>query len=200
MINKDGTMSGHRLHLLLASGYVLLIYASSGRMRDLSNLARRLFGESLNLLMTLGLLLVLAGILLAARHLLDRRRVLPLLPILLAYGIVLWWLKIPEERFHLLQYGVLCFLGNKALPETIQGYSRYLLVLSLVTLAGIGDEIIQWLRPNRVGDVRDVLINFIAALLAQALIMILSRKSREKTDLQTSGVQSNSVDHQSSIL
>ena len=193
-------MSGHRRYLLLASAYVLLIYASSGRMRDLSNLARRLFGDSLNLLMTLGLLLVLAGILLAARHLLDRRRVLPLLPILLAYGIALWWLKIPEERFHLLQYGVLCLLCNKALPETIQGYSRHLLVLSLVTLAGIGDEIIQWLRPNRVGDVRDVLINFLAALLAQALIMIIYRNTLGKTVLPASGVQRKSVDHQNNPL
>jgi VanZ family protein len=44
----------------------------------------------------------------------------------------------------------------------------------LVTLAGIGDELIQWIRPERVGDVRDVLINFVAALLAQFLIAIIS--------------------------
>ena len=193
-------MSGHRRYLLLASAYVLLIYASSGRMRDLSNLARQLLGDSLNLFMTLGLLFVLIGILLAARQLLDRRRVLPLLPILLAYGIALWWLKIPEERFHLLQYGILCFLCNKALPETIQGYARHLLVLLLVTLAGIGDEIIQWLRPNRVGDVRDVLINFLAALLAQAIILIIYRNPPGKTVLPTSGVQRKSVDHQNNLL
>ncbi len=168
-------MSNHRRYIILSTAYVLAIYTTSGQMRDLSSLIRQFVGDALNVLMTVGLTLILAGILLVFRHALSRRHILPLLPILLGYGFGLWWLTIPEERFHLLQYGLLCVLCNKTLSDQFQGLPRHGLVILLVTLAGIGDELIQWLRPNRVGDVRDVLINFVAALLAQALIAIVNR-------------------------
>jgi len=174
LTGKDGTMSTRRYYTLFAAAYVLTIYSTSGWMRHLSTLARQIAGERLGVLVTLGLILVLAAVLLIFRHVLRRRHILPLLPVLLGYGLVLWWLSIPEERFHLLQYGLLCVLCDKALPDRLQGLPRHGLVILLVTLAGIGDELIQWLRPNRVGDIRDVLTNSIAALLAQALIAILN--------------------------
>ena len=167
-MGRVGIMSDHRRFAFLSVAYVLTIYTTSGRIRDLSDFVRQVAGESLSLLVTVGLILILAGILLVSRHALSRRHIL--MPVLLGYGIALWWLTIPEERFHLLQYGLLTALCNRALPDRFEGLSRYVLVILLVTMAGIGDELIQWLRPNRVGDVRDVLINFGAALLAQPLI------------------------------
>lgn len=175
-------MANRRLYAFLAAAYVLTIYATSGRMRDLSTLVRRIAGDQLSGLVTAGLILVLAGVLLFFRQRLNRRRVLPLLPILAGYAAALWWLKIPEERFHLLQYGLLAVLIAKALPERLRGISRFGLAVGLATLAGIGDELIQWLRPNRVGDVRDVLINCLAALLTQSLVAILFRDDNEVED------------------
>ena len=46
--------------------------------------------------------------------------------------------------------------------------SRKLVYLSsfvLVSIIGIGDEIIQQLLPNRVGDIRDVFMNSFGGLL-----------------------------------
>lgn len=172
-------MSNHSRYYILSTAYVLAIYTTSGQMRDLSNLVRQLVGDRLSVLMTVGLILILAGILLVFRHTFNRRHILSFLPILLGYGFVLWWLTIPEERFHLLEYGLLCVLCNKALPDRLQGLPRHGLVILLVTMAGIGDELIQGLRPNRVGDVRDVLINFIAALLAQALTVNIIRGTED---------------------
>ncbi len=166
-------MSNHRSYTLVSVAYVLTMYSTSGQIRRLSNLFRQVAGEMLGPLVTLTLISILAGVLLCCRHSLDRRHFLPLLPIILAYGLALWFLKVPEERFHLLQYGLLTALCAKALPDRFHGLIRYSLVFLLVTLAGIGDELIQWLRPNRVGDVRDVLINSGAALLALALITVL---------------------------
>jgi hypothetical protein len=167
-------MSGNNRAALLSIAYVLTIYGTSGQMRALSTLLRQVAGEWLGSLVTVGLVLILSGTLVLCRHALNRRQVLPLLPVLLAYGLALWWLTIPEERFHLLQYGILAAICSRALPAGVQGISRHLLAVVLVTLAGIGDELIQWVRPERVGDVRDVLINFMAALLAQSLIAIIA--------------------------
>lgn len=165
-------MPVHRRYTLYAVAYILMIYLTSGRIRDISNLIRQAFGDSLNLLVTVGLIFILGWILFAFRHTFNRRQILPLCLVLLGYGLLLWWLAVPEERIHLCQYGLLCALCHKAVPERIQGWPRYGLVVLIVVLAGIGDELIQWLRPNRVGDVRDVLINSLAALQAQALIVI----------------------------
>lgn len=169
-------MPTHRRFALLATVYILTIYATSGVMRDLSNLARQLFGNSLSLLVTIVLLFILVAIVLIFRQSLTQRQIMPLGAVLLGYSLSLWWLTIPEERFHLFQYGLLCVLCHKAVPDRFQGLPRYGLAVLTVILAGIGDELIQWLRPNRVGDIRDILINSIAALLAQSLIVIFQEK------------------------
>ena len=167
-----GAMSDNRLFQLLAIAYVLVIYGTSGWMRLVSTLARELAGGFLGLLMTAGLAMTLAAILAAIYRFRRPTRLLPYVPVVLGYCAALAWLTIPEERFHLLQYGILCLLCDRAMPAAIGGLRRHLLVITLVSLAGIGDELIQWLRPNRVGDLRDVAINAAAALLAQSLIAI----------------------------
>jgi hypothetical protein len=173
-------MSNRRLFILLTFIYILTIYGTSGRARDVSILVRQQVGDALSFLVTAGLILILSGVLFLFRHSISRRNILPLCPVIIGYGICLWWLKIPEERFHLLQYGLLTALCIKALPDRIRGISRSVLAVTLVAGVGIGDELIQWLRPNRVGDVRDVLINAVAALLAQALITAINGTHSEK--------------------
>jgi len=171
-------VSGNRTATYLALAYVLLIYATSGWMRDLSTLARQIVGDRLGLGMTAGLVLILAVILFYIHRYHRPRAIVPFIPILVGYGFALWWLKIPEERFHLLQYGVLSLLCSRALPDSLPGVRRHLLAFILVCLAGTGDELVQWLRPNRVGDLRDIAINAIAALLAQFLIAITANSGR----------------------
>lgn len=168
-------MSDNRSYSFLSVAYVLAIYLSSGKMRDLSILSRQIAGDLLSVFVTVGLLLILLTLPILCRRSLSPRRIVSLILVFLGYGIVFWWLTIPEERFHLLQYGLLTFLCAKALPDRIQGRSRLVLTVLLVGLAGVGDELIQWIRPNRVGDLRDVLINLLAAVLAQSLITILSQ-------------------------
>ena len=171
-------MPGNRTFSLLAVAYVLAIYASSGWMRSLSAFARRLAGEYLGPLMTVILALILAAVLTAVWRLLRPRSLLPYLPVVLGYGLALFWLTIPEERFHLLQYGILCFLCDRAVPGRLRVWRRHLVIVALVCLAGIGDELVQWLRPNRVGDLRDVVINGVAAVLAQSLIAVSTAARR----------------------
>ena len=66
-------------------------------------------------------------------------------------------LEVPAERIHFLEYGLLGFLVTKA----IRKLNWKSISLALLFVLGIGaiDEVIQWLLPNRVGDLRDVIMN-----------------------------------------
>ena len=174
-----GAMPDNRRFQLLAVAYVLAIYGTSGWMRQVSTFARELAGDLLGSLTTAGLAMTLAAILAAIRR--SRRSLLPYVPVVLGYCAALAWLTVPEERFHLLQYGILCLLCDRAIPAAVVGIRRHLLVIAMVCLAGVGDELIQWLRPNRVGDLRDVAINAAAAVLGQSLIAITAHSGGRRS-------------------
>ena len=69
----------------------------------------------------------------------------------------------PEERIHFIQYGLLGFLMFKM----FKSFSFIILGVSVLMLFLVGgvDEIIQYFLPNRVGDIRDVIFNFLGGLL-----------------------------------
>ncbi len=74
----------------------------------------------------------------------------------------------PEEAFHFVQYGGLGLLLFPALAHRLADPSIYLAGALLGAAIGIGDELIQWLVPNRYFDYRDLGINAWAGALAQA--------------------------------
>ena len=79
-------------------------------------------------------------------------------------------MAIPEERTHLIEYGVVAVFIYEALNERANqcccvGISTPLAVL-LTALLGTLDECIQWLLPGRVFAVRDILSNVIAGVMA----------------------------------
>lgn len=73
----------------------------------------------------------------------------------------------PEEAFHFIQYGVLSLLLFRALRHRLQDPSIYLAAALLGAAAGIVDELIQWLVPQRYFDYRDIGINALAVGLVQ---------------------------------
>ncbi len=78
----------------------------------------------------------------------------------------------PEERLHFLLFGALGWLAPQimALPWAL---------LALLSLA-VGDEVLQYFLPSRVGELRDVGVNVLAASggLLLALVMANSRKAQ----------------------
>jgi Zn-dependent protease len=175
-------MIGKNIWALAAITYVGIIYTTSGLMRGVLNNIRQIEGltaDRLSLVVSLGLIALLVAVLGLGRRVLAGRQLSPLLLLTLCgYGLALWLLPIPEERFHLCQYGLLSLLCTRALPEWIVEPWRALLVILLVTAAGAGDELIQHFRPNRVGDWHDVWLNGAAAVLAQGLLTSLAPTSR----------------------
>lgn len=76
------------------------------------------------------------------------------------------------EAVHVVEYGV---LGALALRALAHGRRDALLAPAAALLAasvGALDELIQWLAPNRVGDLRDIGVNAIAAAGAPALLAL----------------------------
>ncbi len=177
--------------------YIGLIYGTSGIARDILNGVKSVAGGGFSGLVNFLVVGLLMGFLIFARKQIWRffqqaglrtgsaaegkRGVfgkasgLWLLGlVLVGYGTALVWLDVPEERVHLIQYGLLAFLIYRAWPDNMLLWKRHCLTFCLVFLAGVGDEWIQWLRPNRVGDMRDVLINAISGLLAQGILLLKS--------------------------
>ena len=77
----------------------------------------------------------------------------------------------PEERLHFLLFGALGWLAPQvmALPWTI---------ITLLSLA-VGDEVLQYFLPSRVGELRDVGVNVLAA--SGGLLLALVMDNLKKT-------------------
>lgn len=85
-------------------------------------------------------------------------------------GLAVFLAKLPEEKLHFLEYGLLGALLFEACRERARrsGGGRFraaLLAAVLAGLAGWGDEGIQALLPNRFYDVHDILWNLIGSTL-----------------------------------
>lgn len=74
-----------------------------------------------------------------------------------------------EERLHFIVFGVFGFFSVKIFGATIA-----VLVISVVS--GL-DECLQWLLPDRVGDLRDVGINWLAGIAGCLLALTVSEKN-----------------------
>ena len=83
-----------------------------------------------------------------------------------AYWYSLSRIEILIEQVHFLEYGLLAYLVILALRVDRRDPGGYLIAGLLVALIGIGDEYIQGLLPNRVGEMRDIYLNALSGLLA----------------------------------
>ena len=83
----------------------------------------------------------------------------------------------PEERTHLIEYGVVAVFIHEARTERSSQGRRVavpvLLAVVATALVGVLDECIQALLPSRVFDPRDMLLNVLAALMAVAASVTL---------------------------
>jgi hypothetical protein len=78
------------------------------------------------------------------------------------------------ERVHLLEFGLLGLLFERAFRPRHRNGLLPVLVLLAVGLCGLADEWVQWLTPARTGDARDVLLNLYAGGVGYLLGVALS--------------------------
>ena len=167
-----------------AGGMLLMIYASLYSVRPAAEWLRE---RNLLRASIIGLFLVLAVMILSwclARSP-GRRELAALVLSAMLYLAALWQIRMPEERFHLLQYGLLAGLLYAALLERRRpgGGMRWsaapaALAVLATGLAGWVDEAIQQLLPNRQYDWLDVGLNLLAALLAVGVLAAMAEARR----------------------
>ena len=78
-------------------------------------------------------------------------------------------LDFPEERIHLVEYGLAGWLCARASAGSGWWPVRWPIVLIIVFMLGLGDEIIQYFLPGRVYDDRDVLLNFLSGVCGMVI-------------------------------
>ncbi len=96
----------------------------------------------------------------------DRVAFFTLVALAAIAGGLFMGLKIPEERVHFLQYGVMAWLARAALAARLPPLAQYVAALSLACVLGFMDEWIQGSLKGRVFDSRDVVFNAVGALIA----------------------------------
>lgn len=167
-------MKGNSKTWFFIASYIAVIYLTLPVMRHLLGFFYNLVGRPA---VRHSITVLIAGFALYVFSVLSRRvsafrAVLPvaLLCILAAY------VKTPEERIHFIEYGVLGFLVLKT------GRGVFFALLFSAVVGGV-DELIQHFLPNRVGDMRDVLMNAAGgALGVWAGRLYLVRRSPSQVD------------------
>ena len=152
-------------------------------MRPIINFLKATLGGSLNLSIVIIFLIMLPLVLV---HIISNRarygvsQYLWFAFISCLYGLVIYIVDVPEEQVHFIEYGILSGLIYIALTHDIHNNVYvYFLTAFIVFAFGAVDEVIQWILPNRIFDIRDILINGISGILVQLLIakVISKRKA-----------------------
>ncbi|MCL7984769.1 MAG: VanZ family protein [marine benthic group bacterium] len=166
-----------------AAAVALAIYSTLGLAGTLAGVLRE--RGLLDASYVVGLLLMmLATIGSAWRRRPGKREIWVAIAVTAVYGMIVLRMGLgPEERTHLIEYGILGVLIYQALIERrrngAQVRSPAALAVLTTALLGLVDEVIQAILPNRVWDIRDVGFNALAGLMAVAASAIVSRMWRK---------------------
>ncbi len=165
----------------LIACYVTLIYSTLYIMRPILNSLKMTLKGYLNLSVGIMFLIILSLVL---AHIISNRECYSVSQYLwfsficCLYGLAIYIVDVPEEQVHFIEYGVLSALIYLALTHDINSRSIYFLSSLIVFVSGAIDEIVQWVLPNRIFDIRDIVINGIAGILVQFLIAMVISKRR----------------------
>jgi putative Mn2+ efflux pump MntP len=161
--------------------FTMLIYLTLPIMPQAWKGFRRLAGGYANHIAAI--ILVIIGFIILI-YLIRQRRggrsICWFLVLALIYAWALSRLKLPVERIHFLEYGLLSVFVFRALAHDIKNRSIYLWSALIVFSLGLVDEIIQYFLPNRVYDTRDVIVNGLAGILGLLIIALCFQPDLKK--------------------
>ena len=84
----------------------------------------------------------------------------PALILVLITGLILaWQIKIPVEKVHILEYGVLGWFIARDLIKVKRKNTGIILACIFCIVVGVLDELFQAVLPYRVFDLRDIVFN-----------------------------------------
>ena len=97
------------------------------------------------------------------------------------YLLVFVRMGIPEERTHLIEYGVVALLIHESLRERRAPHAA-LGAIALASAFGLIDELIQAVVPSRTYDSEDVVFNTLAAVMAVAARLAIEAGGRRRDE------------------
>ena len=162
-INILNLVSKNRLWVLIII-YVLFIYVSLPFFPAFISVLRSFISKELLNLLSLALSIsffLLLSVWIYNKKYKAKQFLLIISPLLLLTYLSLS-LDVWVERIHFIEYAFLGLLISRTIK--VINLRSIIYAGSLVTLIGSVDEIIQWFLPNRVGDMRDVLMNSFGGL------------------------------------
>lgn len=139
--------------------------------------ATKIFGSPVNAVGYAFFLLLLVGFGVYTIRLHPKSKIAGTLPLFGFALVYLYLLKyqcqFPAERLHLMEYGLLAYLFYRALRNDFPSKKAYVLGFLFASVFGFFDEAIQYVLPNRVFEIRDVMTNVMAAGLGLLAVKVL---------------------------
>ncbi len=153
--------------------YITLIFMTLGDVVPIVNFAEKKLGNNFNLIMSLSPYIFFLGFFVYVTAIKKERRLsqyIYYILILIAFFLVMRFLRYPVERIHLIEYSIFGALFFWTM--SIYGLSllaSYAITVFVILLVGSADEIVQSFIPTRFFDFRDILINFQSGILGAAV-------------------------------
>lgn len=151
----------------------LFIVVSALFMRQLSDFLKVRIGE-VGFIILIGLILAGAGLaflVFTVRNYPGLVRSSVILVMLIGGLSFAWQLKIPLERIHIVEYGVLGWFAGRDLARREKKIKGVVLACIFVALVGVLDEAFQAVLPYRYFDLRDIGFNGLGGAWGIALYL-----------------------------
>lgn len=159
--------------ITIAIGVFIIISASFAR--QLMNLIKAFIGDQGFMILTKAMILILglAVFLFIIRNRFGLIKTAVFITVLIM-GLVLTWLfiKIPEEKMHILEYAFLGWLAAKDLAKLNSKPLAAVLASLFVAAVGVLDELFQAVLPYRFYQLSDIVLNGLGGIFGTCLYML----------------------------
>ena len=97
--------------------------------------------------------------------------------IMLLAALLMVCQEIFAEKTHVINYGLFgYFVIRDACRASLGTLKSFYYALCFTLLVSILDETFQWILPYRVGDLHDIIVNFLGSLFGLSLYLVLNPK------------------------
>jgi len=99
------------------------------------------------------------------------------------YALLIFRQKLPAEKFHFFEYGLFSYFSHNAVEKNdiitrlLKFKNSYLIAFILILIISAIDEFIQYLLPNRVGELSDIFLNITSGILGLMIIGLVLRRA-----------------------
>jgi len=152
----------------------LLMVISAAFTRQLMELAVRHIGKNGFKILVMTSLSATAGLFFIseAKRLLKPAKVLLMLGLLTLSLLLVWNIRLPQVRMHILMYAVVGWLASRDAMRAGRSWKTIALAWIFAAAAGILEELFQKLLPYRVFDINDIIFNLKGATLGVILYLV----------------------------